>query len=78
MAITFHIDDISNPKAKAFLEYIKTLDFITIDSAESQYVNLSDEHLQILNERRIDRLKGDSKTHSWEEVKDFVRNRKSK
>jgi hypothetical protein len=78
MAITFHIDDISNPKAKAFLEYIKTLDFITIDSAESQYVNLSDEHLQILNERRIDRLKGDSRTHSWEEVKDFVRNRKSK
>ena len=60
------------------MEYIKTLDFITIDSAESQYVNLSDEHLQILNERRIDRLKGDSKTHSWEEVKDFVRNRKSK
>lgn len=27
----FHINDISNPKAKAFLEFIKTLDFISLD-----------------------------------------------
>lgn len=31
MGQTFHINDISNPKAKAFLEFIKTLDFISVD-----------------------------------------------
>ena len=78
MAITFHIDDISNPKAKAFLEYIKTLEFVIIDRAESQEFTLTEEHLQILNERRTDRLTGNSKTSSWEEVKEFARSRKSK
>lgn len=32
MEYSFHINDISNPKAKAFLEYIKTLDFVSVDS----------------------------------------------
>ena len=31
MGQTFHINDISNPKAQAFLEYIKTLDFVSVD-----------------------------------------------
>lgn len=31
MGQTFHINDISNPKAKAFLEFIKTLDFISLE-----------------------------------------------
>jgi hypothetical protein len=78
MALTFHINDTSSPKAKAFLEYIKTLEFIVIDKTENQEFTLTEEHLQILNDRRTDRLKGDSKTSSWEEVKDFARSRKSK
>jgi hypothetical protein len=31
MGQTVHINDISNPRAKAFLEFIKTLDFISLD-----------------------------------------------
>jgi hypothetical protein len=31
MGQTVHINDISNPRAKAFLELIKTLDFISLD-----------------------------------------------
>jgi len=31
MGFTFHINDISNPKAKAFLEYIKSLDFVSVE-----------------------------------------------
>ncbi len=34
MGQTFHINDISNPKAQAFLEYIKTLDFVSIDTID--------------------------------------------
>jgi hypothetical protein len=34
MGQTFHINDISNPKAQAFLEYIKTLDFVSVDKIE--------------------------------------------
>jgi hypothetical protein len=77
MAITFQIYDLTNPKAKAFLDYIKTLDFITVEKAEIQTDELTDEHLQILHERRGDRLTGNSETSSWDEVKDFARNRTS-
>jgi hypothetical protein len=34
MGQTFHINDISNPKAQAFLEYIKTLDFVSVDKID--------------------------------------------
>jgi hypothetical protein len=50
MAYTFRIADISNPKAKAFLEYVKTLDFIQFDNQEE--VLLSDEQIQAINEAR--------------------------
>lgn len=33
---------------------------------------LSDKLLKALNERRKNRLSGKSKTHSWEEVKEFT------
>jgi hypothetical protein len=78
MEYTFHIEDSSNPKVKAFLEYIRTLDFVKEDKIENQEFVLTEEHLEILNERRKDRLEGKSQTHSWEEVKDFARNRHSK
>lgn len=31
MPISFHIKDTTDPKVKAFLEYIKTLDFVHFD-----------------------------------------------
>ncbi|NRA12059.1 MAG: hypothetical protein HRT57_08920 [Crocinitomicaceae bacterium] len=34
MGHSFHINDISNPKAQAFLEYIKTLDFVSVDKID--------------------------------------------
>jgi hypothetical protein len=74
MAITFQINDLTNPKAKAFLDYIKTLDFITVDATEIQTYVLTDEHLQIIHKRRGDRLSGKSETSSWDNVKDFARN----
>lgn len=74
----FRISDSSNPKVTAFLNYIRTLDFVKEDKVENQEFVLTEEHLEILNERRTDRLEGKSKTHSWEEVKDFARNRRSK
>lgn len=48
MAYYFHITDISNPKAKAFLEYIKTLDFISVDDD----VILDQQQIQAIEEAR--------------------------
>ncbi len=78
MTYVFHIDDSSNPNVKAFLEYICTLDFVKEDTVENQDFVLSEKHLEILNERRNDRLEGNSNTYSWEEVEKFSRNRHSK
>jgi hypothetical protein len=75
MTYVFHIDDSSNPNVKAFLDYIRTLDFVKEDTVENQEFVLSKKQLDILNERRNDRLEGNSETHSWEEVKKFTRNR---
>jgi hypothetical protein len=74
MAYTFHIDDISNPNAKAFLEYIKTLDFIRTEE-EPDFV-LSQQQLTELNNRRIDRLNGNAQTLSWEQVQKNAKNQR--
>lgn len=66
MAITFHINDLSNPKAKAFLDYIKTLEFVVFDKEDTSEYVLSQEQLEELNQRRTDRLNGKSKTYSWD------------
>lgn len=72
MVHTFHIDD-SNDKAKALLEFLRTLDFVK--EADDEFV-LSERHLEILEERRSDRQSGKSNTYSWDDVKSFARNRK--
>ena len=63
--------DIQDGKALAFLNFIQSLDFVTIKSEESanekEFV-LSDEQLNLLEERRNDRMQGKSKTYSWDEV----------
>jgi hypothetical protein len=74
MIHTLHIDD-SNPKAKIFLEFIKTLDFINV---QSEGFTLTEEHLQIVNQRRENRIAGNTTTHSWEDVKGFAKANYSK
>ena len=71
MAYTFYIDDESNPKAKAFLEYIKTLEFIRTEE-RSDFI-LSEDQLGELNKRRTDRITGSAHTLSWEQVKKNAR-----
>ena len=56
--------DIQDGKALAFLNFIQSLDFVTINSDESKSENefvLSEEQLSILEERRNDRRQGKSK-----------------
>jgi hypothetical protein len=69
--------DIQDAKALAFLNFIQSLDFVTINSEESakekEFV-LSDEQLNLLEERRNDRMQGKSQTYSWDEVVSSLNN----
>jgi len=69
--------DIQDGKALAFLNFIQSLDFVTIKSEESakekEFV-LSDEQLNLLEERRNDRMQGKSQTYSWDEVVSSLNN----
>ncbi len=69
--------DIQDGKALAFLNFIQSLDFVTINSEESanekEFV-LSDEQLNLLEERRNDRMQGKSQTYSWDEVVSSLNN----
>jgi hypothetical protein len=69
--------DIQDEKALAFLNFIQSLDFVTINSEESakekEFV-LSDEQLNLLEERRNDRMQGKSQTYSWDEVVSSLNN----
>jgi hypothetical protein len=49
MALSFHINDFSNPEVNAFIEYIKSLSFITV---EDEFV-LSDEQVVALKEAEV-------------------------
>jgi hypothetical protein len=70
--------DIQDGKALAFLNFVQSLDFVTINSEESanekEFV-LSDEQLKLLEERRNDRMQGKSQTYSWDEVVSSLKNR---
>jgi hypothetical protein len=69
--------DIQDAKALAFLNFIQSLDFVTINSEESakekEFV-LSDEQLNLLEERRNDRMQGKTQTYSWDEVVSSLNN----
>ncbi len=70
--------DIQDGKALAFLNFIQSLDFVTINSEESANEKeflLSDEQLKLLEERRNDRMQGKSQTYSWDEVVSSLKNR---
>jgi|APGre2960657444_1045066.scaffolds.fasta_scaffold206790_1 hypothetical protein len=63
--------DIQDSKALAFLNFIQSLDFVTINSEvainEQDFV-LSEQQLTMLEERRSDRMQGKSQTYPWDEV----------
>jgi len=58
--------DTDNPKSKAFVEFIKTLEFVQIEDYA-----LTDEQLSVVNDTRAAYLKGE-KTFSLEEVKEYA------
>lgn len=64
----FSIDGTSD-KAKALLEYLRTLEFVKEELDEFE---LTDIHRDILEERRTNRMTGKSQTYSWDEVKDSL------
>ncbi|MEZ4937262.1 MAG: hypothetical protein R2799_06680 [Crocinitomicaceae bacterium] len=65
MIRTFLIDD-STEKSKELLEYLSTLDFVR---EEKKSYTLSDDQISIVEERRMNRQSGKSKTKSWEDIK---------
>ncbi len=67
---TFHVDD-SSDKAQALLQFLRTLEFVKED--KSDFV-LTDEHLAILEERRVNHLSGKSKSYTLDEVLDSLGN----
>ena len=70
MIITIDIDT-TNKKARAFIDFIKTLDFIKIKEKEdpSAY-ELTQQQINILEERKQRHIKKESKSYSWDEIKD--------
>lgn len=62
----FHITDISTPKAKAFLEFIKTLDFISVDDNKHNLVPQWQQDITLKRLAEVD--KDTSKTTDFDEM----------
>lgn len=63
MIYTFHIKDSSSPEVKAFIEYIKTLDFVSIEE-KIEYPNLTDkEIIDRVEETNVQIKKGKTTSH---------------
>ncbi len=68
----FTVDiDITNNKALAFINYIRTLDFISIKEKEklAEY-SLTNQQIQILEDRKKKHKNNESKSYSWDEIKE--------
>ncbi len=69
MLLTLNIE-INNNKAKAFIDFIKTLDFIKIKETDnSEDFALTQEHKKILDKRMQKHLNNESKSFNWEDIK---------
>ena len=78
MKLTIDID-ITNNKALALLNYIKTLDFIKIQEKEdTQEYSLSDEQIQIVEDRKQKHISNKSKSYKWDEIKEELRSSNNK
>jgi len=72
--LTLNIET-KNNKAQAFIDFIKTLDFIKIkDKDETREYSLSEEQVQILAERKEKHLNNKSKSYKWDEIKEELLN----
>jgi hypothetical protein len=70
MEYIFRISESSNPKITAFLNYIRTLDFVQEEKIyDTSIYGLTNEHQQIIEQRMAEHLSGESKSYTWEEVK---------
>lgn len=72
MKLTIDID-ITNSKALALLNFLKTLDFIEIKKAADWWEELSQEQINAVNKGLEDLENGN--THADEEVRKSIRNR---
>ena len=69
MRLTIDID-ITNNKALTLLNYIKTLEFISINEKDNITEHaLTDEQTNMLNERKQKHLSGESESFSWSDIK---------
>lgn len=72
MVYTIQLDD-SNPKAKALLEYLKTLDFIKLSNDSDWFNEISSEALKDIQEGLNDLSNGN--IHSDKDVRNSIHNR---
>ena len=62
--------DITNRKALALIDYLRTLDFINIqEKDELKEYSLTDDQIVILRERKQRHLAGESESYDWESLK---------
>ena len=73
MILTIDID-ITNKKALALINYIKTLDFISIKEKEyTPEYSLTSEQVEIIEDRRQKHINNESKSHNWNDIKKELR-----
>jgi hypothetical protein len=68
MQLTIDIDT-SDEKAQAFINFIKTLDFIKIDELNNIPFNLTKAQKNILDKRKKRHLDNESKSFNWMDIK---------
>ena len=73
MLITLEIDT-NSKKAQAFIDFIKTIDFIEIKEQENpKDYALNEKQINILEERKQKHVDKKSESYSWEEIKEELR-----
>lgn len=65
---------IENKKARAFVDFIKTLEFIQIieEDAKVEY-ELNQDQIEMLEERKQKHLSNESKSYDWDDIQNELR-----
>jgi hypothetical protein len=66
-----YIEQVNDKKIEGLYLFVE-------DEISKQHVTLSEEQVDFLDEEREKHLKGESKSYSWEEAKEIIRNKKSR
>ena len=73
MKLTIDID-ITNNKALALINYIRTLDFISIkEKIDTPEYTLTGKQIDILEKRKQNHINGESKSYDWKDIKKELR-----